>query len=139
MEWDLAYATGMNPVDGDHQRLFELYNRFSHAVDTGESREQVGRFLTELVDYSETHFRREEGIMRARGYPDYVKHKRMHDTFADYVRKSAAGPEPSDEDIEFLQGYVAMWLSGHILVMDKWFGEWMATLPAETAEGQPIS
>ena len=139
MDWDIAYAVGLDPVDGDHQRLFALYNRFSDAVNAGDSRAQVGRFLNDLVDYSETHFRREEGIMRQHRYPDYDKHKRMHDAFADYVRTTAAGPEPSDEDIQFLHGYVAIWLCGHILVMDKWFGEWLAEIPAETAGGQTIS
>jgi len=139
MDWDLAYAVGLDPVDEDHQRLFALYNRFSDAVKTGQSRALVGRFLSDLVDYSERHFRREEAIMRQHAYPDYAKHKRMHDAFADYVRTTAAGPEPSDEDVDFLHGYVAIWLCGHILVMDKWFGEWLANLPAETAAGQPIS
>ena len=139
MDWDIAYAVGLDPVDDDHQRLFALYNRFSDALKAGESREQVGQFLTELVDYSETHFRREEALMRRLDYPDYAKHKRMHDAFADYVRATAAGPAPSDDDVEFLHGYVAIWLCGHILVMDKWFGEWLANLPAETAAGQPIS
>ena len=139
MDWDIAYAIGLDPVDGDHQRLFALYGRFSNAVTNGESRAEVGRFLGDLVDYSETHFRREEGIMRQHAYPDYEKHKRMHDAFATYVRATAAGPEPSDDDVQFLHGYVAIWLCGHILVMDKWFGEWLAKVPAETAEGQPIS
>jgi len=139
MEWDAAYAVGQNAVDSDHQRLFALFNQFSNAVQAGESRASANRFLTELVDYSETHFRREEGLMRKLQYPDYEKHKKMHDTFAAYVRKLASDAQHSDEEIAFLQNYVEMWLCGHILVMDKWFGEWLAEHRSESATGAPIS
>ncbi|MFC5356259.1 bacteriohemerythrin [Azospirillum himalayense] len=125
MEWDAAYAIGQSAVDADHQRLFQLFNQFSAAIAAGETRESANRFLRELADYSAYHFRREEGLMHAVGYPDYAKHKTMHDTFADFVRRQSDSGARDPEEVQFLQSYVEMWLCGHILVMDKWFGEWL--------------
>ncbi|WP_029006833.1 bacteriohemerythrin [Azospirillum halopraeferens] len=137
MDWDDAYAIGQRGVDDDHRHLFELFNRFSDAVSRGEAAAVVGGFLHDLVDYSEHHFHREEALMRARGYPDYEKHKAMHDTFATYVRRMATDAEHRGDEVMFLQNYVEMWLCGHILVMDKWLGEWLDERAAESAAGRP--
>ncbi|MCW2247127.1 hemerythrin [Azospirillum fermentarium] len=126
MEWNEAYAIGPGPVDQDHQKLFHLFNQFSDALATGDGIGGARRFLDELMDYSRYHFQREEALMRGLDYPDYAKHKRMHDGFADFVRKTAESMGETPDDAAFLQNYVEMWLCGHILVMDKWFGEWLA-------------
>lgn len=139
MEWDATYAIGQSAVDGDHQRLFQLFNRFSAAIAAGERRESANRFLRELADYSAHHFRREEGLMRAVGYPDYAKHKAMHDSFADFVRRQSEADNHDLEEVQFLQSYVEMWLCGHILVMDKWFGEWLDGRTGKSGAAEPIS
>ena len=139
MDWDAAYAIGQKTVDADHQRLFELFNQFSAALAAGETREAANRFLGELADYSEYHFQREEGLMRASGYPDFAKHKTMHDGFAAFVRKQSATESHNPEEVQFLQNYVEMWLCGHILVMDKWFGEWLDGQAAKNGRAEPIS
>ncbi len=139
MEWSETYAIGQGAVDQDHQTLFHLFNQFSDALSTGGGIDSARSFLHELVDYSRYHFQREEAIMRGLGYPDYAKHKRMHDSFADFVHKTAEtlGQEP--DDVTFLQSYVEMWLCGHILVMDKWFGEWLDARGQTNAEAVPTS
>ncbi len=139
MDWDAAYAIGQSAVDADHQRLFELFNQFSAAITAGETRESANRFLRELADYSEYHFRREEGLMRASAYPDLAKHKVQHDTFAAFVRKQSTTGDHDREEVQFLQNYVEMWLCGHILVMDKWFGEWLDGQAAKNGVAEPIS
>lgn len=139
MDWNPAYAIGQDTVDTDHQRLFELFNRFTAAIAAGETRESANRFLRELADYTDYHFRREEGLMRASGYPDAVRHKAMHDGFAAFVRQQSTTVEHDLEEVQFLQSYVEMWLCGHILVMDKWFGEWLDGRAGKNAAAAPIS
>ena len=139
MEWVQTYAIGPSAIDADHRKLFDLFNQFSDAVASGETRESANRFLRELADYSEYHFKREEGLMRASGYLDYDKHKRMHDTFADFVRKQSTTGDHDREEVQFLLNYVEMWLCGHILVMDKWFGEWLDGQAGKSGVAEPIS
>jgi hemerythrin len=139
MKWTETYAIGQTGVDEDHQKLFELFNRFRDSVGAGQSRETYTPFLLELADYSRYHFLREEALMRQRGYPDYDKHKQMHDSFCDLVQKLVATGSPTDDDIEFLMNYVEMWLYGHILVLDKWFGEWLDGRGGKAAGEAPIS
>ncbi len=139
MDWDATYAIGQAAVDADHQRLFQLFNRFSAAIAAGETRESANRFLRDLADYCDYHFRREEGLMRATGYPDAARHTAMHDGFAAFVRKQSTTIEHDLEEVQFLQNYVEMWLCGHILVMDKWFGEWLDGRAGKNAAAEPIS
>lgn len=139
MEWSQTYAIGPAAVDSDHQKLFALFNRFSDALAVGNGVESARRFLQDLIEYSEYHFQREEGLMRGLDYPDYAKHKRMHDGFADYVRTMATTLEDDPKEVAFLQSYVEMWLCGHILVMDKWFGEWLEAREGKNTAAPPIS
>lgn len=139
MEWNETYAIGPGPVDQDHQKLFQLFNQFSGALASGNGIDGARHFLDALMDYSRYHFQREEALMRGLEYPDYAKHKRMHDGFADFVRKTAESLEQTPDDATFLQNYVEMWLCGHILVMDKWFGEWLAARGQTGAETAPTA
>lgn len=139
MDWDATYAIGQAAVDADHQRLFQLFNQFAAAIAAGETRESANRFLRDLADYTEYHFRREEGLMRATGYPDADRHAAMHAGFAAFVRKQSTTGEHDLEEVQFLQNYVEMWLCGHILVMDKWFGEWLDGRAGKNAAAAPIS
>ncbi len=139
MDWSEAYAIGQGAVDGDHQRLFALFNQFSAAIAAGETRESANRFLRDLADYSDYHFKREEALMRASAYPDHDKHKRMHDGFVDFVQRQSSAAEHDREDVQFLLNYVEMWLCGHILVMDKWFGEWLDGQAGKNRAARPIS
>lgn len=125
MKWDDTFGTGHGMIDGDHQRLFRLYNDFREAVGKNQAKAVVADFLAALVEYADTHFKREEALMLRHQCPDYAKHKRMHDAFASFVVTLAQKVEVQEEDVNFLLNYIEIWLLGHILIVDKWLGEYL--------------
>lgn len=78
MAWKDEYSVGIEAIDNDHRKLIKLINQFQTAVfyRTGEEFEREA--FDELVDYTQTHFTREEALMEKHGYPDFEAHVAEH-------------------------------------------------------------
>lgn len=115
LHWDDAYSTGIEAIDNDHRRLLNLVNQFQTAIHypTGETFEREA--LDALVDYTKTHFAREEALMEQYDYPDYAAHKQEHQRMIAKVeelmaRYSKAPARTLEEALLFLK----KWLIEHI-------------------------
>ena len=78
-DWDEQFATGDTLIDTEHQRLFAFAGSLDRAIHEEDAEKVVGPFLSELIHYTETHFRHEEALMREVDYPDIVAHQKLHD------------------------------------------------------------
>ena len=78
VQWKPEYSVGIEVIDKDHQKLLSLINQFQTAVNyrTGEEFEKEA--LDAVLDYTKTHFKREEDLMEEHGYPDFEAHKALH-------------------------------------------------------------
>lgn len=126
------YRTGIEMVDDEHQRLFEIIrdaNDLIHADLLHDKYDEIVRILTELRDYTEVHFKDEEAYMEELRYPGLEAQKRAHAAFverlvdidlSDMEEMDENQQEYLDELIEFLLG----WLTNHILKVDKLIGEY---------------
>lgn len=124
--WDTTFETGQEDIDDDHRHLFFLFNEFSTAVNEGKGALVIRGLLDELRDYAHDHFRREESLMLEYDYPDYARHKKMHDTFEKQINDVATHVDVSGDMAAFLLSFLAKWLSGHILSADQRFGAFLA-------------
>ena len=124
--WSDDYATGNVGIDGDHQRLLALFNEFSLAVNLGKGDAVIRVVLDELVDYTHYHFAREELLMQENDYPEYARHKKMHDTFIRQVDDVGSHLSVGGDLGAFLLSFLAKWLSGHILGADRHLGRYLA-------------
>lgn len=125
IEWnDDRYSTGIDRFDDQHQRLFELLNELSTAMDEGRSQEAVGEILRELEKYTEYHFGDEEEFMQDCGFAMdcancFYNHREMHEQFAEKVselrRKHEAGETISMEVLLFARD----WLDSHIAGLNQ--------------------
>ena len=76
LQWDDSMSVGVEALDEDHKFLIGLLNQVSGAVVSGDPDFMVTRsVLLSLVDYLDFHFKREENVMEAVGYPDLEAHK----------------------------------------------------------------
>ncbi len=89
----------------------------SHSLDDikeSHDRNEVGRVLGELVDYTLSHFAFEESLMDDAGYSAAAIHKRTHDAFRekiqDYHNQHKSGEDVSDKLFQLLN----VWLMNHI-------------------------
>ena len=125
--WSESYSVGNAAIDADHRRLLMLFNDFSNAVNENKGELAIRGVLDELRDYTHDHFRREESLMLEHGYPDYHRHKRMHDTFERQIADVANHLDVGSGDMcAFLLSFLAKWLTGHILSADRQFGAFLA-------------
>ena len=123
--WSDDFATGNAGIDADHRRLLALFNEFSLAVNAGKGEAVIRGVLDDLVDYTHYHFAREELPMQESDYPDYARHKKMHDTFIRQVDDVGNHLSVGTELGAFLLSFLAKWLSGHILGADRHLGRYL--------------
>lgn len=124
--WDKTLSVEVEEIDDDHRRLVDLFNILNHAVSEGDEKRYIEAVLEELIACTVWHFRHEERLMLAHGYPGTEEHKTEHRELIDsavalqqgFLRE---GKQVSSEDLEFLEH----WLTGHILVADMKLGSYL--------------
>lgn len=127
IEWTEAYKTGHPDVDLQHEHLFELLNRLHDRILSGQGKATVGEILVELTEYVQKHFREEEDLMRASGYPEYEDHHGLHLKLVakvDEFRQSQSTAQPVTplDLVRFLSG----WIQYHIQLEDLKLVRWLS-------------
>lgn len=123
------YHTGIELVDQEHQRLFEIIadaNKVIHAELLHDKYDEIMRILSELKDYTQEHFRDEEACMEEMGYPGLSEQKKAHEAFVEKLAEVNLDSmdDNQQEYLEELIDFLLNWLSVHILHMDKKIGEY---------------
>ncbi len=127
LNWSRDFQLGHAVVDAEHRRLFDLINDFHFSFMASRDLGEVRRLLNALVRYAETHFRHEEHLMAAAGYPDLERHRDIHaglfeTIFALQEKFEAGAVKMESEAVAFLR----TWLTDHITEEDKAFGRFLA-------------
>lgn len=113
-------SVGVGVLDRDHKVLVGCLNDFIDACENDEGIFVTDPIFAVLLDYTDTHFGREEKIMEACGYADLEAHKELHKKLRHKIleKREQFLLNPSgkleDEIKEFLQS----WLKIHILGCD---------------------
>ena len=126
VEWKDEYSVGIESIDTQHKKLLDLINSLQTAVNykTGQKFEQDA--LDELVDYTKTHFKYEEGLMEQNGYPDFKAHRAEHELMITRVEE-VLNHYQRDRDsamqnaIDFLRN----WLINHINGTDQQYSRFL--------------
>ncbi len=134
LEWSERYNTGIAPIDRDHQTLFVMVNALHDAMTMGTEPEPLAALFAGLVEYVNSHFSREEDLMRTHGYRDLEAHSEMHRELAATVRRltDLYEKDPSTVAHEDLLEFLKSWLSHHVLTSDM---DYVACVTGETAAG----
>jgi len=118
--WGPMFEVGVQQIDTQHRKLFDLANELADAVRAGNGRIPLGKILNELTTYTQTHFSSEEHLMVQSGYPATAEHKAYHQELitqvSDYKRAFLAGDIGIvDSTLQFFTD----WLAKHIMETDK--------------------
>ncbi|MCW9040962.1 MAG: bacteriohemerythrin [Rhodospirillales bacterium] len=118
--WDDSMSVGLEAMDQDHRTLIDLINQIDPDRVDEEAVSVVGNVLSALIDYTDFHFRREEKVQEAVGYPALEEHRGHHEEL-----KTAAQHHleqylvaPSSVDLNDLKTFLQNWLNDHILRED---------------------
>lgn len=126
--FDSRYRVGVQQVDLEHQKLFELAGKIhdSLSLDVIVPMREIRLAINELVKYTESHFAHEELLMENAGYPNLEDHRALHADLISSIRNFEAQIARAEQltpvDVyEFLCG----WLGDHILTSDRMFGDFV--------------
>ncbi len=126
LKWKSDYSVGIASIDIQHRKLIELINSLQTAVDYSTGEEFERKALDELVDYTKTHFKYEEGLMEQNDYPDFEPHRDSHahmiakvDQVVEAYRQDQEGA--MQQALDFLKD----WLINHINGTDKQYSRYL--------------
>ncbi len=85
ISWDDSYKIGIEMLDYQHKKLFDLVNRLYDLEDSQDTKEELRVILYEFNDYMQTHFQEEEEYMLSIGFPNLQEHKQLHKDIVEYL------------------------------------------------------
>ena len=126
-EFKEEYKTGIDFVDAEHQRLFEIAEdayQLQQNEFIPDKYDNIIKILEELRDYTKSHFAHEESYMKEIGYKGMFTQKVQHDAFIAKLDEMdlQSLDEDSDEAINDSLTFLTNWLVSHILNVDKLIG-----------------
>lgn len=129
-EWTEDYSVKVERFDGQHRRLFIYINQVHDAMSYGADQKVVEEILSNLIDYTLTHFIEEEVELVKNGYPDYERHKQAHDDFVAKVRGMLVRFKASEKMSRILCAeifaHLTDWLTNHIRVVDQAYADFLS-------------
>jgi hemerythrin len=116
------FETGIVEIDEEHAQLFDCLDDLLSSVDSKFNQSSAFEALEKLTDYTRTHLRVEECLMRLFGYPGFESHLVQHNFFVnklDELRGKILKEDINAEMVTFLLD----WLVTHIQVTDMEYVE----------------
>jgi hemerythrin-like metal-binding protein len=118
--WGPKLEIGIEIIDSQHRRLVDLINELDEAIEGGRAGDVVGNTLQGLIDYTHTHFRTEQELLKKHEYEDFALHCREHRIFTDQIeiyqdRLNAGSLNLSGNVMSYMRG----WLLTHIGSSDR--------------------
>lgn len=133
--WEKQLMTGVKEIDIEHITLIETVDELYEAMQSGKGKEEVISTLNFLESYVKIHFKHEEALQVAYGYPDLHAHQDMHIKFVKQVENLSDLVEKNATTTNAMKvTYLCMeWLKQHIGVEDKRLANYILT---KREEGQ---
>lgn len=124
---------GIEEIDAEHEKLFELLNQATEMKKTGGNAYIVAKsLLEELKDYAVFHFAHEEKYMEKIHDRELESQRREHELFKEKVNSyqvEGLSEEEGEKVIEEILAFTAKWLYRHILGSDTMIGKFPEKTP----------
>jgi two-component system NtrC family sensor kinase len=137
--WDQRYMTGLPTVDEQHRHLVDIVNRVGDMLlATQTSEAELQGVFKELAEYARFHFVEEEKLMASAGLdPRHATlHQQHHAQFVEQLVQMWRSRKTFAHPAEMLHGFLAAWLSFHILDEDQSMARQISAVRMGTAAGQ---
>jgi len=126
--WGEKYHTGVNSIDLQHKKLFDLINNLHEAiVDKKNEPLALKETLDNLILYIQNHFIYEENLLSENNFPGaerhFLEHEKLCNELEQFIRKFQKGEL---KDTMELLNFTIEWLQYHILESDKKCGRFLS-------------
>ncbi|MDD7793182.1 bacteriohemerythrin [Clostridium sp. 'White wine YQ'] len=123
-EWKKEYEVGIEKIDGEHKKLFDIANKGYDLLKNDlylDKYDRIMDIIHELKDYAQFHFSAEEDYLKSIGYKKLFTHKMEHDYFIDKISSVDLSKIDSNQDkyITEILDFMVQWIKEHILDKDK--------------------
>jgi hemerythrin len=124
--WSDTYSVKIGVIDAQHKNLVDLINELHQAMMMRTGKEPLGKILSNLIKYTQAHFKAEEGILQSNQYPDFATHKAEHERFTNTVLDFQSKFERSEIGLTIeVMDFLKDWLSKHIMGVDKRYASFL--------------
>lgn len=127
-EFKDEFLTGIEAIDNEHKRLFEIAEELYQLKNDEfipDKYDNIKQILSDLKDYTMTHFDHEEEYMKSIGYKRMFTQLSQHNALREIINgwNLEEIDENQDEAIDAMLQTVTDWLVNHILNQDKLIGK----------------
>ena len=127
-EFTKDYHTGIDFIDEEHAKLFEIANRAYDLLTNQfvtDKYDAIVAVREELRDYTKYHFNHEEEYMKSINYPKRFSQLHQHTQFINKLESYNLKEIDVNQQEGLLEilDFLALWLQSHIKGMDKKIGE----------------
>lgn len=120
-KWNKDYETGIDLIDDEHKKLFEILDEAFEEVEEGERDDKIKNVLTHLYDFMKKHFKKEEEFMKEINFSFLVEHTQIHQNIIHECNTLLQ--EVNQTNAELFEKKLAQLIDehiiNHILVEDK--------------------
>lgn len=124
MKWKPAYAIGVEVIDQQHKKLFDLAEeaeRLLELPDYLDKYDEIIEIVQELKDYVVYHFEEEEKFLLEMKYNKFFGHKVHHEDFISEMNQIDiyAIDENQSKELLRITDLITEWLIKHVLGEDR--------------------
>lgn len=128
INWSARYSVGVENLDEQHKQIIGMLNRLVTSPEARDANsETISEILTTMTRYSLEHFKTEESLLKAHGYPDFEQHRQEHVAYRrktiDFSTATSLGVESVPQ---ILVTYLFEWWTNHILKEDMKYKSFFA-------------
>ncbi|MDR0666555.1 MAG: bacteriohemerythrin [Campylobacteraceae bacterium] len=120
--WDSSYDIGIEAIDNQHRKIVQYINELHEAFVLND-KSIVKNTLSHITDYIISHFSFEEELMREAQFPQFIRHKSIHDNFVSNIGRYKIAFNEGRDITGQLMAELQIWLTHHILHEDKAYKE----------------
>ena len=128
IQWSENFSVGVEKLDKQHQQIIGMLNRLISTPEAQDAHsEEITDILTVMTRYALEHFKTEEKLMMAHGYPGLEEHRLDHIAYRrkaiDFSTAASVGVESVPQ---ILVAFLFDWWTHHILDEDMKFKPFFA-------------
>jgi hemerythrin len=113
--WTNDLTTNDESIDLQHKKIFNYLNILIAAENDPVTRQQTIRNTVDgLIEYTLIHFEEEEIVMKKNGYPDLLRHQKLHSDFTQNILEFKERLDNGEELLHILILVIKNWLVVHI-------------------------
>ena len=126
LEWSDDLSVKISSFDNEHKKLIEILNKLSDAMSQGQGQKVMAGILSELANYTKTHFKHEEDVMEKYAFPGISEQKKQH---AEFISKINEMQTQFNSGVMSLSisvfNFIASWVQNHIKKADKNYSDFL--------------